>query len=59
MPVTITIEGDDVVIRFPLNGDEGLSASKKTRIVASTRGNQPVPGTDVIVGLNAYRTVKR
>lgn len=32
MAVSITVEGDEVVIRFPLTGDDGLSSSKKTRI---------------------------
>ena len=41
------------------DGDEGLSSSRKTRIVASSRGNQLVPGTDVYVGLNAYRMVRK
>ncbi len=59
MPVTITVEGNEVVVRFPLDGDEGLSSSRKTRIVASTRGNQPIEGTDVFVGLNAYRLVRK
>ena len=59
MSVSIVLEGDEVVIRFPLNGDEGLSSSKKTRIVASSRGNQLVAGTDVYVGLNAYRMVRK
>jgi hypothetical protein len=59
VPVSIAVEGDEVVIRFSLSGDEGLSASKKTRIVASTRGNQPIEGTDVLVGVNAYRMVRR
>ena len=59
MPVSIVVEGDEVVIRFRLDGDEGLSSSKKTRIVASTRGNQPVEGTDIFVGLNAYRMTRK
>ena len=59
MPVTITLEGNEVVVRFPIDGDEGLSSSKKTRIVASTRGNQQIEGTDVFVGLNAYRPVTK
>lgn len=59
MSVSIEVEGDEVVIRFPLDGDEGLSSSKKTRIVASSRGNQLVPDTDVYVGLNAYRLVRK
>lgn len=59
MSVSIAVEGDEVVIRFPLNGEEGLSSSKKTRIVASSRGNQLVAGTDVYVGLNVYRMVRK
>jgi hypothetical protein len=30
------------------------SSSGKSIIVASTGGNQAIPGTDVILGLNAY-----
>ncbi len=59
MPVTITVDGNEVIVRFLLDGDEGLSSSRKTRIVASTRGNQQIEGTDVFVGLNAYRLVKK
>ncbi len=59
MAVTITVEGNEVIVRFSLDGDEGLSSSKKTRIVASTRGNQQIEGTDVFLGLNAYRMVKK
>jgi hypothetical protein len=49
----------DLVIRFPVKGVQGTpSASGKTLVVASTRGNKSVDCGDagnVIVGLNAYR----
>lgn len=56
--VTITVEGNEVVIRFALDGDEGLSASGKSRVVASTHGNVSIPGTYVKLGINAYVPVK-
>ena len=59
--VAISIEVRDgvVFISFPLDNDEGLSSSGKTRIVASTHGNQQIEDTGVFLGLNAYRSVKR
>lgn len=52
--VRVAIEGDEVVVRFNATGDFGLSASGKTRIVASTQGNVALPN-GVTLGLNAYR----
>lgn len=53
-----TIEGNDLVIRVPLNPTPVLSASGKTLVVASSHGNQKteaiVNGQPVIVGVNAY-----
>jgi len=52
------IEGNDLVIRVPLNGTPVLSASGKSLVVASSHGNQKteatVNGQPVIVGANAY-----
>ena len=52
------IENGELVIRLPLNKAPVLSASGKTLVVASTRGNQKtdavVNGQPVIVGVNAY-----
>lgn len=61
MALAISIEVRDGVVHisFPLDNDEGLSASRKTRIVASTRGNQEIGDTGVFLGLNAYRPVAR
>lgn len=49
-----TIEGNELVIRINLDERHGPSASGKTTIVATSSGNQQVPGTPVIIGLNAY-----
>jgi hypothetical protein len=53
-----TIEGNDLVIRVPLNATPVLSASGKTLVIASSHGNQKteatVNGQQVIVGVNAY-----
>jgi hypothetical protein len=54
----VTIEGGELVIRLPLHNPPVVSASGKTLVVASTRGNQKteavVNGQHVTVGVNAY-----
>jgi hypothetical protein len=56
--VKVTIEGGELVIRLPLHNPPAPSASGKTLVVASTRGNQRteavVNGQPVIIGVNAY-----
>lgn len=59
MAINIEIREGIVYVSFPLDSDEGLSSSGKTRIVASTRGNQEIGDTGVFLGLNAYRPVER
>ena len=58
LAITIEVRDGIVHISFPLDNDEGLSASKKTRIVASTHGNQVtdliIEGQPVVIGVNAY-----
>lgn len=53
----VTIEKKELVIRIPLQ-DPTPSASGKTLVIASSRGNQKtdckLDGKEVIVGLNAY-----
>lgn len=56
--VQVSVEGNEVVIRFALDGDEGISASGKSRVVASTHGNIGIPGTNVKLGVNAYVPVR-
>ncbi len=59
--VKIETKGKQLIITIEnYDAEQGLSASSKSQIVASTGGNQPVPGTEkdgkpVIVGLNVYR----
>lgn len=57
--IIIEVRDGIVHVSFPLDNDEGLSASRKTRIVASTHGNQQIGDTGVYLGLNAYRPVER
>jgi hypothetical protein len=56
--VTAKIEGNELVIRLPLNSTPVLSSSGKTLVVASSRGNKQteahVNGQPVVVGVNAY-----
>lgn len=55
--LSVTREGDTLVIRVPMQAPSP-SASGKTLVVASTRGNQKagiqIDGKDVFVGVNAY-----
>jgi len=56
--LTATIEGNDLVIRVPLNATPVSSASGKTLVIATSHGNQKtdamVNGQPVVVGVNAY-----
>lgn len=56
------IEGDELVIRIPLNAKPERSASGKTLVVASTHGNKEtdcvIDGKKVTVGVNAYISLK-
>jgi len=54
----VTVEGGELVIRLPLHRPPVPSASGKTLVIASTRGNQKteavVDGQHVVIGVNAY-----
>jgi hypothetical protein len=52
--ISIEVKGDKAIITIDLSHRAGLSSSGKSVIVASTGGNVPIPGTNVILGLNAY-----
>lgn len=48
--------GTKLVIEIDLSKDFGPSTSGKTVIVASTRGNAKVPGSeDTFIGINCFR----
>lgn len=50
------VKGDKLVLTIDVAAEHGRSASGKSTIVATTRGNVQVPGVDgLVLGLNAYR----
>ena len=54
--VDMSVDGNILVIKVDLTKDFGPSSSGKTIIIASTEGNQSVPGREnVKAGLNVYR----
>jgi len=53
--IEMTIEGDILTIKVDLSQRFGKSSSGKSTIVASTEGNQAIPGSEEIkIGLNIY-----
>jgi hypothetical protein len=54
--VDMKLEGEILVIRVDLSKEFGHSSSGKNVIVATTEGNQSVPGREhVKIGLNIYK----
>ena len=52
----MTLDGDILTIKVDLSKEFGPSSSGKTIIIASTEGNQSIPGKeDIKVGLNIYK----
>ena len=53
--VEMQVTGDILTIKVDLSQRFGKSGSGKNEIVASTEGNQSIPGLDEVkVGLNVY-----
>jgi hypothetical protein len=52
--IQIEVKGDKAIITIDLSKRGGLSSSGKSVIVATTSGNVTIPGTQVVLGLNAY-----
>lgn len=53
--VELSINGDILTIKVDLSQRFGKSGSGKSTIIASTEGNQAVPGQEEIkIGLNVY-----
>lgn len=54
--VKFDLNGNILTITIDISKEFGPSSSGKTIIIASTEGNQPVPGReDVKIGLNVYK----
>ena len=52
--ITVEVREGKAILTIDLKKRGGLSVSGKSYTVASTRGNIQIPGTDVVLGLNAY-----
>ena len=53
-------EGMVLVVRIRLDEEVGESSSGKSVLVATSRGNQRIPGTaDTYISINCYRTRRR
>ena len=58
--VEVNVEGEILVIKVNLSKEFGPSSSGKTIIIATSEGNQTVPGHDnVKMGLNVYKKPKK
>jgi len=53
--VNYEVKDDKLIIEIDLTKEFGPSKSGKTITIASTRGNQTIEGTDVVIGLNVYK----
>lgn len=53
--VQMDVKGSTLTVTVDLDAHNGRSATGKTEIVASTKGNQQIPGRPEIIGLNIYR----
>lgn len=54
--VEMSVEGNTLTIKVDLTKEFGPSTSGKTIIIASSEGNQSVPGKEAVkIGLNVYR----
>jgi hypothetical protein len=56
--IKVEVKGNIATITIDLDKRGGLSSSGKSVIVATTSGNVTIPGTSVILGLNAYVKAK-
>lgn len=55
--VEMKLEGSKLTLIIDISKEQGMSASGKNMIVATTSGNVAIPGTDIKMGLNLYKKV--
>ena len=54
--VEMSVDGNILTIKVDLTKDFGPSSSGKTIIIASSEGNQSIPGKEAVkIGLNVYK----
>ena len=52
----MSVAGQELIIKVDLSQSFGRSTSGKSIIIASTEGNQSIPGNEEIkIGLNIYK----
>jgi hypothetical protein len=55
--ITMTKEGNTLIVKIDLAKNMGPSRTGKTMVIASTQGNISVPGDPAIkLGVNCYKT---
>lgn len=56
--MSVKIEGNELVIRLPISNPAPFSATGKSKVIATTRGNVQtavlIEGKPVTIGVNAY-----
>ncbi len=57
--IAISISGDITTMTIDMSKDFGTSASGKSVIVASSRGNKRLENTNIYYGLNIYKMLKK
>ena len=53
--IKCTVKSNKLLITIDLSKKGKASASGKTVVIASTRGNKVIDGTDFTLGLNLYK----
>ena len=54
--IDMVVTGNELIIKVDLSQSYGRSTSGKSIIIASTEGNQSIPGNEEIkIGLNIYK----
>lgn len=56
--IELTVKDNILTITIDLTKEFGRSKSGKTIVVASTLGNKSIPGTEISLGINAYKYPK-
>ncbi len=57
--IETSIEGGILTIKVDLNAETVESSTKKTMVLASSKGSAPVaPDSNIVFGLNVYHPIK-
>lgn len=54
--VRMSITADQLIIRIDLKAGAALSKSGMSRVIATTNGNKPIPGTPAKIGLTIFHS---